>query len=111
MKKIYKFSEMSRDHKREIVGQLGRKAAPKTSWEFVQKFPTEAASALANDVAIIISDRRVRAVVLGLKAGNALQPILIDDLSEGNEWVEGIHRSIAAQELGMKFVPVFVRIS
>jgi len=111
MKKIYKFSEMSRDHKREIVSHLGRKAAPKTSWEYVPKFPTEAASALANDVAIIVSDRRVAAVVSGLKAGGTFRPILIDELNEGNEWVEGIHRSIAAEELRLKTVPVFVRIA
>lgn len=110
MKKTRKFSEMDSEHKEEIVSQLGRNAAQKTQWEFHKKFPTEAAAALASDVSVMISDRRVRDVVMGLEAGGEFRPILIDDLGEDGPWMEGIHRSIAAEELGLKFLPAFVRI-
>jgi|SRR5271154_1094861 len=110
MKKSYKFSEMSEEHRWEIAKNLGEATAKKTRWEFSPKFPTEEAVAIADDVYVMISERRVKDVVLGLEAGYEFRPILIDTLDERGPWMEGIHRSTAAVELGRKTVPAFVRV-
>lgn len=109
--KAKKFSEMSSEHQWEITKNLGTAAAKKTRWAFYPKFPTEEAAVMADEVYVMISDRRVRDVVLGLEAGGEFRPILMDGLGEDvNEfWMEGIHRTTAAVELGLKTVPAFIR--
>jgi len=39
-----------------------------------------------------------------------MRPILIDDLNEGHIWMEGRHRSIASEKLGLKTIPALYRI-
>ena len=108
MRRFYKFSELGAEHQGEVVGHLGRKAAASTRWELVRDFPIENAVALASDLSVMVSDHRVRSVVLGLEAGGKFRPILVDEI--GDPWIEGIHRSFAAEELGYGSVPALVRV-
>jgi len=109
VKKYYKFSELPTEHQHEIVGHLGGSAV-KTAWKFERKFPTEEAVQVAWDSCVMISDSRVRNVMMGLEAGGTLRPMLMDTLDEDNVWMEGHHRAFAASNLGYKTVPVFLRV-
>lgn len=109
-KKTYSFKELAREHQLEVIGHLGKKAARTTVWRLEKEYPTYAAAAFAWDTAIMVHDSRVDAVASGLKAGGDLRPILIDDLVEGDGWIEGIHRSIASGQLGRKTMPVLLRV-
>lgn len=91
------------------MGHVGRKAAVGTKWEFIKAFPTENAVALASDLSVMVSDWRVRMVVLGLEAGGEFRPILIDEIAS-IPWIEGIHRSFAAEDLDYTSVPALVRV-
>jgi hypothetical protein len=110
-RKYYKFADLEREHQWEVAGQLGRRLAARTVWELHPRFPTEGAAAIAWDASVTVSERRVREVKLALEAGGSLRPILIDALDENREpWIEGIHRSIAASELGLETIPALLRV-
>jgi hypothetical protein len=108
--RTYKFREMDKLHQQEIVWNLGERLAKETAWKFVRKYPVQEAVALTDDVGVLLSDRRVMDVVSGLQAGGKFRPVLIDEIDEKGSWMEGMHRSIAAEELGMDFLPAFVRV-
>jgi hypothetical protein len=109
--KTFKFSELSREHQGEIVGNLGRKVAQGTVWELVPDFPVDNAAALADDTAIQIFDDDVESLIEGIKhQGKVTRPILIDELDEERPWMEGRHRSIASQQMGLKTIPALYRI-
>ena len=108
MTKVYKFPEMTKEHRKEITANLGTMDEI-TLWEYFPKFPTATAATIAEGVAVKISERRVKNVITGLKAGEKFRPILIDELDEQGSWVEGIHRTCAAVDLGLKTIPAFVR--
>jgi len=111
MKKLYKFSEMGEEHQDEITGNLGLKLARKTVWELVQDYPVDQAVALAWDTSVTIFDRDVESVRWQIESeGKVTRPILIDGLNEGSVWMEGRHRSIASEALGLKTIPAFVRV-
>lgn len=111
MKKQYRFSDLDREHQIEVIGNLGRPAAKKTVWKLVPDFPVEAATAMAWDTSVMIFDNRVESTVRKIEqAGKVLRPILIDDLDEDAPWMEGRHRSVASEELGLKTIPALVRI-
>lgn len=111
-RKLTRFSDLSQEHQNEVVGHLGRAAARKTLWRFEPRLSVDQAAAIAWDVSVIVHDSRVENVMAALKAGGKIRPILIDDLDEdlNTSWMEGIHRSLAAKELGFKAIPAFVRV-
>lgn len=111
-KKHYRFSELDPEHQREVLWHLDRKLATKTVWEFVPKFPAEEAAGFAWDISVMVHDSHVEAVKRAIKDEGILRPILIDNLEENDDkwWMEGIHRSIAANEIGLKTVPVLLRV-
>lgn len=109
-KKTYTFHDLPREHQLEVVGQMGKKNARTTVWRLEKEYPTDAAAAFAWDMSVMVYDSRVDAVVAGLEAGGDFRPILIDDLVDGDGWIEGIHRAIAAQKMGRKTVPVLLRV-
>jgi hypothetical protein len=108
----YTFSELDREHQGEIVGNMGRKLALLTSWKFVPDYPVDAAAALADDTAIQIFDHDIESIIDAIKhQGGVKRPILIDELNEDESpWMEGRHRSLASQEMGLKTIPALVRI-
>ena len=105
-----KFAELQPEHQREILSHLKRGEAESTVWELVPKFPVNEAAAFAWDMSVVVSERRVRDVVLGLASGNKLRPILMDSTNEDAPWIEGIHRSVAAERLKRKTMPALVRV-
>lgn len=111
-KKRYRFSDLDREHQIEVVGNLGTRAiAEKTVWELVLDYPVDMAAAMAWDTSITIFDDRLESAVRAIEhAGRVLRPILIDDLDEGYVWMEGRHRSIASEKLGLKTIPALVRV-
>jgi len=109
-KKLYAFRDLDLEHQWEVLWHLDKKAAKTTVWRLEERYPTETAAAFAWDMSIAVHDSRVDNVANVLEAGGAMRPILIDDLVEGEGWIEGIHRSIAAQKLGWKTVPVLLRV-
>ena len=109
-KKTYAFKDLAREHQLEVIGHLGKKAARTTVWRLEEHYPVDSAAAFAWDTAILVHDSRVDSVARALKTGGDVRPILIDDLVEGEGWIEGIHRSIAAEKLGRKTVPVLLRV-
>lgn len=105
------FLDLDREHQREVIGNLGREVAERTVWELVPDYPVDQAAAWAWDTSITIFDRDIESVMDGIKrAGKVLRPILIDDLDEEGVWMEGRHRAIASEELGLKTIPALVRI-
>jgi len=107
----YTFAELDREHQGEIVGNLGRKVAQQTVWKFVPDFPVDAAAALADDTAIQIFDHDIESIVEAIKhQGGVKRPILIDELDEDESWMEGRHRSLASQEMGLKTIPALYRV-
>lgn len=107
----YTFAELDREYQGEIVGNLGRKVAPQTVWKFVPDFEVGYAAALADDTAIQIFDDDMEAMIEAIKhQGKVTRPILIDELDEDRVWMEGRHRSLASQEIGLKTIPVLYRI-
>lgn len=109
--KVFRFSELNREHQGEIIGNLGRKVAQKTVWELVPDYPVDAAAALADATAIQIFDDDVESLIEGIKhQGKVIRPILIDELDEDAPWMEGRHRSFASQEMGLKTIPALVRV-
>lgn len=109
--KEYKFKDLDAEHQAEVRSNVGDKAAKKTVWTFVPDYPVSAAAALAWDTSIVIMDDRVDDVLSQIRdAGEVLRPILIDDLDPDSSWMEGHHRSIASEELGLKTIPALVRI-
>lgn len=112
MKRKYRFSDLDREHQLEVIGNIGtRAAAEKTVWRLVPDFPVELATAMAWDTSIMIFDDHVEAVAARIEREGVLRPILVDDLDEGNAWMEGRHRSIASEKLGFKTIPALVRIA
>lgn len=94
-----------------MVGNLGREVAEKTVWQLVPDYPIDQAAALAWDTSVTIFDADVHSVASRIEhAGKVLRPILIDDLDEDHPWMEGRHRSIASEELGLKTIPALVRV-
>jgi hypothetical protein len=110
--RTYLFSELDKEHQIEIIGNLDdRKVAEKTVWKLVPDFPVDQASAMAWDTSVIIFDADVESVMEQIKRkGGVQRPILIDDLDEEDQWMEGRHRSIASEELGLKTIPALYRI-
>jgi len=109
--KTFRFAELGREHQVEIVGNLGRKVAQNTVWELVPDFSVDSAAALAWDTSIQIFDEDVEDLVEGIKRqGKVTRPILIDELDEDAPWMEGRHRAIASEELGLKTIPALYRI-
>lgn len=109
--KTFRFSELSREHQGEIVGNLGRKVAQKTVWQLVPDFPVDQAAALAADTSIQIFDDDVESLVRQIKhQGQVTRPILIDELDEEGAWMEGRHRSFASQEMSLKTIPALYRV-
>lgn len=109
--KTFRFSDLSREHQGEIVGNLGHKVAQQTVWKMVPHFPVDQAAALAWDTSIQIFDHDVESLVRQIEhQGKVTRPILIDDLDEEGAWMEGRHRSIASQEMGLKTIPALYRI-
>lgn len=112
MKKQYRFSDLDREHRIEVIGNLGRKVAEKTVWRLVPDYPVNLATGMAWDTSVTIADDDVESVMREIEhAGKVLRPILIDDLDEDSVWMEGRHRSIASEELGLKTIPALVRIT
>jgi hypothetical protein len=110
MKKQYRFSDLDREHQVEVIGNLGTRAR-KTVWELVPDFPVDLAAAMAWDTSVLIFDDHVESVVRKIEqAGKVLRPILIDDLDEDYAWMEGRHRSIASENMGLKTIPALVRV-
>jgi hypothetical protein len=108
---VYKFSEMGEEHQDEITGNLGQKLARKTAWELVPDFPVDQAVALTWDTSVTIFDRDVESVKWQIESeGKVTRPILIDALDEESIWMEGRHRSLASEALGLKTIPAFVRV-
>jgi len=112
MRKRYRFSDLDREHQIEVIGNLGtRKVAEKTVWELVPDFPVNIAAGMAWDTSIMIADDRVDSVARKIEnQGKVVRPILVDDLDEGYVWMEGRHRSIASEKLGLKTIPALYRI-
>jgi hypothetical protein len=109
--KTFRFSELGREHQAEIAGNLGLKTAKETVWKLVPDFPVDQAAALAWDTSIQIFDDDVDSVARQIeREGKVTRPILIDDLSEEHTWMEGRHRSIASEKLGLKTIPALYRI-
>jgi len=109
-RKTFRFAELSREHQGEIVGNLGRQIAQSTVWGLVD-YPVDAAAALADGTSIQIFDDDVEAVKSAIQhEGRITRPILIDETDEHGAWMEGRHRSFAAQELRMKTIPALVRV-
>lgn len=109
--KIFRFSELSREHQGEIVGNLGRKVSRSTVWQLVPDFPVDHAAALADDTGIQIFDDDIESLIERIKhQGKVTRPILIDELDEEAPWMEGRHRSLASQEMGLKTIPTLYRI-
>jgi hypothetical protein len=109
--KTFKFLELDREHQGEIVGNLGRKVAKDTVWELIPDYPVDAAAALADATAIQIFDDDIESIIEGIKhQGKVTRPILIDELDEEASWMEGRHRSLASQEMGLETIPALVRI-
>lgn len=107
----YSFSQLDREHQHEIIGNLGRKVAEQTVWRLIPDFPVDQAAAMAWDTSITIFDADVESIKDQIKhKGKVLRPILIDDLDEEHVWMEGRHRSIASEELGLKTIPALYRI-
>lgn len=109
MKRYYKFSEMGEEHRDAIVYSLGQKISEKTKWEFTSKYPVDEAASLASDESIVISHYRIKMLVLSIEAGQKISPILIDYLGE-YPWIYGLYEPLAAEQLGLKVMPAFVRI-
>ena len=112
MNKRYRFSELGQEHQIEVIGNIGiRSSAEETVWELVPDYPVDLATAMAWYTSILIFDGRVESVVDRIRqAGKVLRPILIDDLDEDSPWMEGRHRSIASEKLGLSTIPALVRI-
>jgi hypothetical protein len=112
VEKHYKFSELSKEHQIEVIGNIGLAvAAEKTVWELVPDYPVDLAAGMAWDTSVMIFDDRVESTADKIRrAGKVLRPILIDDLDEDSPWMEGRHRSIASEKLGLKTIPALVRI-
>jgi hypothetical protein len=112
--RTYLFSELGKQHQNEIVGNLGREVAEKTVWELVPDYPVDEAAAWAWDTAIMIHDDDVESLMGRIKRQGVLRPILIDTLHADEEgegvWMEGRHRSIASEQLGLKTIPALYRI-
>jgi hypothetical protein len=111
MKTKYRFSDLGREHQIEVIGNLGRKVAKGTVWELIPDFPVDQAAALAWDTGIQIFDDDVESLIEAIKHhGNVIRPILIDDLDDDNQWMEGRHRAISSQEMGLKRIPALYRV-
>lgn len=111
MKKQYRFSELDHQHQVEVIGNLGRKVAETTVWKYVPDFSVDHAAALADDTSIQIFDADIKSLVEGIgREGKVIRPILIDESDEDAPWMEGRHRSLASQEMGLKTIPALVRI-
>lgn len=109
--KTLRFSELDKEYQNEIVGNLGREVAQKTIWKLVPDFPVDEAAALAWDTSITIFDRDVESLALQIEyQGKVTRPILIDTLDEEDIWMEGRHRSIASEKLGLKTIPALYRV-
>lgn len=106
------FSEMAPAHQEEIVSHLGAKGAKSSRWRFVQ-MPVCEVMWIAKQAADLDWER-VESVMSALRAGGSIRPILIAEQKGGEEesswWIEGQHRAAAAEELGIKEVPVFVKV-
>lgn len=113
MKKLqkYSFSELQPQHRMEVTANLGDKTARKTVWELVPDYPVDAAATLAWDTSISIFDHDIESLMGQIKdAGEVLRPIIIDELDYDAPWMEGHHRAIASEELGLKTIPALIRI-
>lgn len=109
--KTFRFAELNREHQGEIVGNLGRKVAQGTVWKLVPDFPVDHAAALADVTAIQIFDDDIESLIEGIKhQGKVTRPILIDELDEEGAWMEGKHRSLASQQMGLKTIPALYRV-
>lgn len=112
-RKIFKFSELNREHQGEIVANLGPKVAQGTAWELVPDYPVDAAAALADATSIQIFDEDIESLIEAIKhQGKVTRPILIDELDEDEDrhWMEGRHRSFASQQMRLETIPALVRI-
>ncbi len=112
MNKRYRFSDLGQEHQIEVIGNVGiRSVAEETVWELVPDYPVDLAAGMAWDTSILIFDGRVESVVRKIEQdGKVLRPILIDAIDEDSPWMEGRHRSIASEKLGLKTIPALVRI-
>jgi hypothetical protein len=109
--KTLKFSELSREHQVEIVGNLGPEVAQRTLWRLIPDFPVDHAAALAWDTSVMIFDADIESIMEQIeRKGGVHRPILIDDLDEEDQWMEGRHRSIASQKMGLKTIPALYRL-
>lgn len=110
-KKNITFSDLDREHQVEVAGNLGRTVAEKTAWQLVSDYPVDQAAAMAWDTSVVIYDSRIESLARQIEdAGKVLRPIMIDDLDAGSSWMEGRHRAIASEKLGLKTIPVLLRI-
>ena len=113
-RKYYLFSELDQEHQRAVVANLGRGAAKKTVWRLMSDFPVDQAAAIAWDTSLVIHDRDVESEVAQIEIlGEVRRPVLIDQLHAldvEDIWMEGKHRAIASEKLGLKTIPALVRI-
>lgn len=113
--RVYLFSELGREHQREVEENLDKQTARTTRWVFDPEFPTEHVVVLAIDTKHPTTVRRENVLSVSLaiiERGGVIRPILVDDRDRngGWWWMEGRHRSLAAEMLGMKTVPVLRRV-
>jgi hypothetical protein len=109
--KTFKFAQLSKEHQGEIVGNLGRKVAQGTVWKLIPDFSVDHAAALADVTSIQIFDEDIKSMISAIKhQGKVTRPILIDELNEECPWIEGRHRSLASQEMGLKKILTLYRV-
>ena len=111
MSRTIPFSKLTPEHQDEIVGNLGEKVAESTRWQLDEKFPTEFAASMAWDTSVVMSDYRIRSLAAQIESSGTVRPILVDDLDVEEAWMEGRHRAIAAESIGMKTIPALVRVA
>ena len=101
-----KFGDLDLDTQFDILIHMSMDEAVRTTWELNEKFRLEGALAYAHE-----PDRRKARILAGLiKKSKVIRPIVVDFLAD-DPWVEGWHRSVAADILRMSTLPAFVRVS
>lgn len=79
-----------------------------TVWALYSQFPVDLLVQHAKLTGCLFP-KRLKAVKQWMKQGRRIRAVLVDS-TESEPWIEGFHRTMAAKELGIETIPVWLRI-
>lgn len=103
---VLPFEQLPQEHRREVSAQIHPEG---TMWALYTEFPVDLLVQHAR-ITGKLDRKKIEAVKKWMKKRDPeIRRVLVDS-SEEFPWIEGFHRTMAAKELGLETIPVWLRV-